>query len=179
MAHSFTIFLKRVATVSLCLHYGSAVLCLYCRFPVCERHCSQRPIKHKHWTMDDWRTRLCSKDTVLEYLCWCHPKTTQQDTKFVKLFYIDTYTMKANHYLRFFSSDNIINMSSGLSGWIIVIKKCGDIPHSHIWSESDFRDTALWLSGVITLSCMFMLTNRPHDVCQLDTAEAVTNRHMS
>lgn len=67
-------------------------------------------------------------------------------------------------------------MSSALSGWIIVIKKCGDIPHGHIWSESDFHDTALWLSGVITLSCVFMLTNRPHDVCRLTTAEAVIDQ---
>lgn len=68
-------------------------------------------------------------------------------------------------------------MSSALSGWIIVIMKCGGIPYSHIWGESDFHDTALWLSGVITLCCVFMLTNSPHDVCLLVTASAVTSRH--
>ncbi len=36
--------------------------------------------------------------------------------------------------------------------------------------------TALGLSGVITLSCVFMLTNRPHDVCWLTTAEAVIDQ---
>lgn len=38
------------------------------------------------------------------------------------------------------------------------------------------HDTALWFSRVITLSCMFMLTNRPHDVCQLTTAEAAIDQ---
>lgn len=50
---------------------------------------------------------------------------------------------------------------------------------SHVWCESDFNDRALWLSGVIRLSCVFMLTNRPHDAWPPSTAEAGARRHIS
>lgn len=77
----------------------SRALCLHCLFPVWlfgslrgKRRRSQRPIKHKHRTMDDGRRRICAKVPVLGYLCWCHPRTTEQDTvwKFVLLLHINT-----------------------------------------------------------------------------------------
>lgn len=119
---------KWVASVSVCLHCSSEsgqertfqTLCLYCLFPVWQfgslwgmRHCSPRPIKHKHQTMDDGQRSICSKG----YLCWCHLRATQQEMMSKNC---STHThSEGKSLLQILTSDK---MSSALSGWIIVIK---------------------------------------------------------
>ena len=87
------------------------------------------------------------------YRWWCHLRTT--------FFYTYIFTVRADP-----TSDSSLRLSLN--------ELCPlRMSYSHIWSESDLNDTALWLSGAITLSCMFMFTNKAHDVCWLTTADAL------
>lgn len=99
-ARSFTDFLKTsshclcVFTLRFCSSESRQericwALCLYCLFPVRlfgslwgKRHCSQRPIKHKHRTMDDGRMDGGGFAPQTQFWGICveyPPRTTQQD----------------------------------------------------------------------------------------------------
>jgi len=122
MAYSFTSILKMTSLGLRLFTYSSEPtqerlclsLCLCCLFPVGlfgslrgKRHCSERPIKHKHRTMNDGRKRICSKETVLSYIVGAilgQLNRTQWQGWWAAL---HRYIWGTVHYLSIFPSDFI------------------------------------------------------------------------
>lgn len=144
----------RQARISRALMFTLSVSCMAVWEPVGGEDTAvtdQSDINIEQWMMDGGRFALKTKFSG--YRWWCHPRTN----------FVHTYifTVRADH-----TSDSSLRLNLN--------ELCPlRMSYSHIWSESDFNDTALWLSGAITLSCMFMFTNKPHDVCWLTAADAL------